>query len=108
MRQERQFAVNWIIRSGQLLRRTLNSSRFPDLKPISNLDNKHAKTKIPPEKELICFYFIFVKNTRSGGSWRRAKMPREGFTHANSSLSSTVGKERARFEQPCQYSHQMI
>ena len=65
--------------------------RFPDLKPISNLDNKHAKTKIPPEKELFCFYFILVKNTRSGGSWRRAKKPREDFAHANSPLSSTVG-----------------
>jgi len=84
VRQGRQFAVNWIIRSGQLLRRSSNGSRFPDAKPISNLDNKLTKTKIPPENELFCFYFILV-------GWRRAKKPRGDFAHPNWSVSSTVG-----------------
>jgi len=80
-------AVNWIIRSGQLLRRSFNSSRFPDLNQ-SQISTTNAKTKIPPEKELFVFILFYG---HSGGSRRRAKKPRGGFTHANSSLSSTVG-----------------
>ena len=100
LRQERQFAVNWIIKDRDSPMSDLEfSSRFPDLKPsgISTSDKTSQNENHRPENGIILFiFFVLPENKRDLVPRAKRYHVKGPYTRFDPFLGRMVKKERKR------------